>query len=123
TVKTAGVSLQNGVLLIVGTEGDDQVSINQPGGSGTLKVRASFLEQTLTFNVADVSRIEVSLCGGNDHLVVSGNVLIPVLVDAGAGSNVLKAGGGPTVLLGGAGNDVLVGGSGRGLLIGGGGRD
>src|SRR5262249_32246082 len=77
--QSTHVSLQNGVLLIVGTDGDDQVSINQTG-TGTLKVHASFLDQTLTFNVADVSRIEVSLLGGNDHLIVSGNVEIPVFV-------------------------------------------
>jgi len=122
SVQTSGVSLVNGVLYVIGTNGDDQVTIRQTG-SGVLKVHASFLDHMLTFNAADITLIKVSLDGGNDRLVIADNVQIAVIVDGGAGNDFLQTGAGPSVLVGGLGNDVLLGGSGRDLLIGGQGRD
>src|SRR5262249_25782672 len=100
TVQGSGVTLQNGILYILGTNGDDQVTINGTG-SGQIKVHASFLDHTLTFNTADIALIKVSLLGGSDHLVISDGVDIPVLVDGGTG--LVHNGGGTSIVLGGFG--------------------
>jgi Ca2+-binding RTX toxin-like protein len=67
--------------------------------------------------------VRIALGDGNDVAAVASDIRLPVLMDGGAGDDVLVAGGGASILLGGAGNDVLVGGPGRDVLIGGLGRD
>lgn len=127
TAVISGVGIQevNGenVLQVIGTAGDDHISINQTG-NGRLKVHWDALPGDVAeFALADVDRIMVILCDGDDHLSVSGRVTLPVIADAGAGDDHINAGGGPTVVLGGDGDDRINGGSGRNILIGGGGQD
>jgi Ca2+-binding RTX toxin-like protein len=48
---------------------------------------------------------------GDDLIVISPDLKVPVIVLGGGGNDTLIAGGGPALLLGGAGNDVLIGGN------------
>jgi Ca2+-binding RTX toxin-like protein len=121
----SGVRLTaDGILQVVGTSGDDHVTINQQG-NGILKVHADFLQSGNfeKFDLADVDKIIAYLCEGDDHFTIAGNVDIPAIVHGDGGDDHLNGGGGPTVLLGDDGDDMLVGGSGRDILIGGLGAD
>jgi large repetitive protein len=129
TVVVTGVGVVGNTLYIVGTDGDDHVSINQTG-NGLLKVHASFLadpDEPRVIDPADypggISHIFMILCGGDDHATISDRVMLPAIIDGGDGDDHLKAGGGGAVLLGGNGNDTLIGGSGNDILIGGTGLD
>jgi large repetitive protein len=125
TAVITGVGIHNGVLQVIGTHQADHVSINRQG-NGTVKVHANFLSdrgKTRTLDFSSVQRIEVLLGDGNDKAQVAGNITQTLVLDGGAGNDMLKAGGGPAVLIGGAGNDKLIGSKVRDILIGGTGVD
>ena len=88
------------------------------------------------FNPADVERIAIYLCDGDDHAVVGsggsdggsdggtdGGLDIPTLIDGGAGDDQLTGGAGNDILIGGSGNDHLNGRGGNDALSGGAGKD
>jgi Ca2+-binding RTX toxin-like protein len=114
----------DGILQIIGTEDNDFVIIEQLGRNHLI-VHANFLQNGNfeTFAAANVAKIIAYLHGGNDHLIIAGNVAVPAIVHGGAGNDLLKAGGGPSVLLGDEGDDILIGGRNRDIIIGGLGAD
>jgi RHS repeat-associated protein len=117
-----GAEFRDGVLTITGTAHGDEVLISRL--FNRLLVAASFLPGGLRiFPIDGVQRLVVRLGGGNDLLVVAGDVGIPTILDGGDGNDLIYGGGAASVILGGAGNDLLVGGPGRNVLIGGTGRD
>jgi hypothetical protein len=119
-----GAALVGSTLVITGSPGDDAVRLVPQGG--TLRVYANFLPAGvpfLAFRAAAVKDVRMDLGDGNDVATVAGDIRLPVLMDGGAGDDVLVGGGGDDLLLGGAGNDVLLGGGGDDVLIGGAGRD
>lgn len=128
TVFVSGVSIQEvdgeNVLQIIGTAGDDDVSVNQQG-NGQIRVHASFIDENggRTFALADVDRIVAILGDGNDQMSVAGNIELSTLIDAGAGHDHVNGGGGSDIILGRDGNDHLNGGGGNDILIGGFGQD
>ena len=86
----------------------------------------------MLFNSSSVGELSIRTGGGNDVVLVSTDVTVPVTIDGGAGNDLLAGGGGRSVLIGGEGNDllygaggddVLLGGVGNDLLFGGGGND
>jgi hypothetical protein len=84
----SGVGLHNGVLQIIGTNGNDTVYVNQERGQ--VFVLASFVAGVYprTFPVADVTQIFIELGSKNDRLTITGNVTVPVTVVPGdAGPN------------------------------------
>lgn len=117
TAATAVV--RNGRLIVVGTNGDDQIKINPGGPPPAIKVSINNVDRTID----GVTEIRVYANGGNDDLKIAGGITVPLFVFGGAGADRLKAGNGNAVLVGGDGDDLLVGGSGRDLLIGGFGSD
>jgi RTX calcium-binding nonapeptide repeat (4 copies) len=70
-----------------------------------------------------VAGFEVNAGTGDDSVVVSGAVTVPVTMRGGAGGDTLAGGGGPDKLIGGEGNDRLVGRGGDDLIFGGPGND
>lgn len=70
-----------------------------------------------------VAGFEVNAGSGDDSVVVSNEVTIPVTMRGGAGGDTLVGGGGPDKLIGGDGNDRLVGRGGDDLIFGGAGND
>ncbi|QDV74373.1 PKD domain-containing protein [Botrimarina mediterranea] len=122
----SGVALQDGVLVGIGTNGNDSFQV----------YRVSFLNKVYVisdldgcppvihhFNASSVSSAELYLGGGNDIGFVSSTFNKSAFVDGGAGDDLLAGGSANDILLGGAGNDLLFGGAGRDLLIGGTGID
>ena len=129
TVIVTGIGLQEidgqTVLQIIGTDQDDHVTVNQQG-NGLIKVHADFLPEQngfRTFNASDIDLLFMSLCEGDDHATVAGNVDLPSLINGGAGNDHLNGGAGSNVILGEAGDDMIIGGSARDILIGGTGSD
>jgi Ca2+-binding RTX toxin-like protein len=122
-----GVGIQNGVLHIVGTDGNDRVRV-VPYRGRSLIVFASFLQGPGSppyqiFPAAGIERIEAVLGDGDDFAAVAGTIKLTTILDGGAGNDRLAGGGGANALIGGDGNDFLVGGRGRDLLLGGEGMD
>jgi hypothetical protein len=70
-----------------------------------------------------VAGFEVNAGPGNDSVVVSSEVTIPVTMRGGPGGDTLVGGAGPDKLIGGEGSDRLVGRAGNDLIYGGSGND
>ncbi|MFO7902492.1 MAG: PKD domain-containing protein [Pirellulaceae bacterium] len=134
-----GAGVNNGTLYVIGTEGDDHVTINPAGNSGRngngggqdntpdlLRVHADFLPDRggfRDFDAADVDKITLILCDGDDHATVASSIQTDVVMDGGAGNDQLEGGDGSNIIWGSEGDDRIVGGSVRDILIGGGGAD
>jgi hypothetical protein len=75
TAMITGVALDHGVLAIVGTCHADHVTLNRQG-NGWYKVHADFLPDRNFVRVpsAEVRRVVVALCGGDDHFHIAGNI-------------------------------------------------
>jgi Ca2+-binding RTX toxin-like protein len=120
-----GAGVHDGVLQVIGTNGADHVTV-VAGDGGLLEVHTDYLETTdgnKAFAAADVTQIEMVLCAGDDHGVVSSGISLPAMLDGAAGDDKLTGGSGYNTILGGDGDDVLVGGNTRDILIGGTGAD
>ncbi len=70
-----------------------------------------------------VAGFEVNAGPGEDSVVVSNAVTVPVTMRGGPAADTLVGGGGPDKLIGGDGNDRLVGKGGDDLIFGGSGND
>src|SRR5262249_2365432 len=110
-------------LVVVGTEGDDNIQITLEGSDLHVRARGDDWKADRFFAASEISRIEGYGQGGDDPTTAADEVTQPAMLFGGAGDDHLKAGGGPTVLVGGTGKDDLRGGLNRGLLIGGKGGD
>ncbi|MFO1001132.1 MAG: Calx-beta domain-containing protein [Planctomycetaceae bacterium] len=107
-----GVTLINGVLKIVATNGNDELQINKVGNQ--YQIVACFLNSTMIrYSVNQVQSIEIDMLAGNDHVNINNSVTIPVTVRGGDGNDDIKGGGGPDLIYGGAGNDDIDAGSGN----------
>ncbi|GIW85918.1 MAG: hypothetical protein KatS3mg108_0242 [Isosphaeraceae bacterium] len=126
TLYITGASLRNGTLEVIGTTGDDNLRIIEDTPA-TVRVRlpGAFSTPFLSFPKSQITRIIARLGDGNDLATVARRLTTPLLIDAGAGHDVLTAGGGPAILIGGDGNDSLLANSSPAgsLLIGGDGAD
>ncbi len=123
TAIITGAGIHNGVLQIIGTDGNDHVTVNLQG-NGLFKVHADFFATNFrTFATAGISQILVLLCDGDDEATIAGSITTRVILDGGAGNDHLNGGGGLNILLGGRGDDELLGGKDRDVLIGGLGKD
>jgi hypothetical protein len=74
-----GVSVRNGVLQIVGTAGDDHVTVNKVGD--VLKIKADFLSAAQQISAVGLTQIVVALGAGNNTFATIGNVKTPVVYD------------------------------------------
>src|SRR5581483_5421382 len=103
--KDGGAAPPVTALSIVGGAGNDVIAITPAviaaAGAGVTQVLAQGL-------------------GGNDTITTDPTVSLPVVLDGGAGNDLLQGGGGGDLLIAGAGNNTLVGGAGNDQLQGGG---
>jgi hypothetical protein len=118
-VMAAGATLAGGVLRVVGTEAADVLSFKQASG------KLSIIGIPTTFAASSVSRIVVEGRGGNDQILLNSEarkgqpILIPTLLDGGAGDDKIIGAAAVDRIFGGLGNDTLEGGKGNDLLDGG----
>lgn len=114
----ASVAIQDGVLRITGTGGDDAISVARLSASqGQVYDGGSVV---LTFNMADVRFISFAGLAGND-LFTMGRVERRVYLDGGTGNDSLSASSAEAndTIIGGDGDDYLYGGDGADSLTGG----
>jgi hypothetical protein len=117
------VSMQDGIVLVTGTDAADSVQIlaTSAGAQPMLTVELWTGDQgtVCNFALSDVKGVKVDGLGGNDQLFVDrsayDDVAIPVTLSGGAGDDVLVGGGGVDELVGGTGNDWIDAGNGAWL--------
>jgi Ca2+-binding RTX toxin-like protein len=115
-----GVGVHQGVLQVIGTNGNEKVSISQKGKD--LRVGNNFLARS-DRRFSGVESIQAWLLDGNDEVSLDDSVRISGRIYGGDGNDRLQGGRADDHLDGGAGQDVLRGGRGNDLLRGGDGND
>lgn len=119
-----GAAVVNGVLIVAGTPGSDNIQITPKGKPGatnaTVRVRLNGVNLGI---FSGVNSIQVHALDGNDRVHLAGSIRVPATIDGGAGDDRIKGGKGHDLLIGGAGNDHLNGHQGRDVVIGGDGAD
>ena len=114
TRKLLSVSLDGNVLLITGTEQDDQIVVSRY--KDLLQVEDN--GELHSFVAADVQEIQANLLGGDDSFIVRPMVM-PVTVDGGDGDDYIKTSMGNDIIYTGDGNDSVWAGDGDDLIISG----
>jgi hypothetical protein len=125
-VVSGDARLMDGLLYIVGTAGNDSLTVKAivSQGVNVLQVNAKFLPGgKREFPTAAVTRLRVALGEGNDSLKIYPQISQLVRVFGGGGNDTITAGSGPTTVYGGDGDDKLTGGLGRVMLYGQAGND
>jgi PKD repeat protein len=122
TVAVKPWLVENGVVYVAGTSGNDTMTVQAANATGT--------QVTVTLNGQNVGTwlpagVTLFTREGADTVTTVGPVKPRLLMDGGAGNDSIdvESAVGPTVLVGGPGDDVLKSGAGRDVLIGGAGSD
>jgi hypothetical protein len=91
TMMITGAGVHDGVLQIVGTGGNDRVTVSR-AGHGRLKIQASFLHgpHSRTVSAAGVKLIDVVLGDGDDRADVAKVSRVRTILDGGTGKNILN---------------------------------
>lgn len=128
-----GVGVVDGVLYVIGTNGDDVVKLREKNQGTQLRVKTKFdggSTNTQYFDIADIDRIEMHLCDGDDYASLTQahwwhkhSVDISATINGGDGDDVLIGGSQADVIDGGNGDDCLHGESGDDTIHGGDGHD
>ena len=117
--EPANVSIDaNGVVLVEGTDGVDNVNASSDGQIVVVDVNG--LAKSFAF--AAVKLIDVRGHGGRDQLIML-NLAIPSRLDGGADGDLLRGGVRGDLIRGGNGDDTMYGGRGEDTLSGGAGND
>jgi len=124
-VLLAGSDASNAISIKLTPDGRSYVidSVVPLEVGGSVCVNPPGMPTELICQAPAVASFEMNAIGGDDTVLVSGKVLIPVTVRSGPGNDYIVGGGGSDKLVGGEGNDRLVGRRGEDLLLGGGGSD
>jgi uncharacterized protein YkwD len=109
----ATVNLFNGVLTVVGTAGNDNITVYRSGGY--------IVAGGQMFNSASVGELVISGGAGND--VIHDETGLGAVIYGGMGNDIICGARGADVIYGGQGNDTISGGRGADRLIGGGGSN
>lgn len=108
-------------LQVDGTSGPDDITLRLAGNNS--RVVVSLNGQAKSFTRVGLRRIVVRGLAGDDAILSSAKLNLPITVSAGKGNDLVRGGAGDDVLRGDEGNDTLVGGAGSDRLRGGAGRD
>ncbi len=111
--------LVGGVLNVVGTAGNDRISIRAVDANLEVKIN----RESFTFLSSDVTTINIDALAGDDRIRVDARVLQPTTIHGGADDDVVYGGGGDDTIHGDGGNDRLYGGAGKDDLSGDAGDD
>ena len=125
TVVLAGGTAQNMIHIWLAPDGysyviDSAVPLEV---GGTVCENATGNPNELICKAPIVAGFEVNAGPGDDSVIVSQAVTVPVTMRGGTGRDTLVGGSGPDKLIGGDGRDWLMGGAGDDLIFGGEGND
>jgi RTX calcium-binding nonapeptide repeat (4 copies) len=125
TVLLAGGAEESDIRVWLTSDGREYVidSVAELEVGGEVCVHGEGKPNELVCPSPSIAGFEVNAGGGDDHVIVARQVLVPVTMRGGDGSDVLTGGSGDDKLVGGSGRDRLVGGAGDDLLVGGEGND
>jgi Ca2+-binding RTX toxin-like protein len=106
-------------VVVNGTNGNDVITIS--GSNSNAQVIGLAAKVSITGAEPNNDHLQINALAGDDVVDASGlaSNTIQLVVDAGAGDDVVIGGAGHDVLLGGDGDDVLIGGPGIDILDGG----
>jgi Ca2+-binding RTX toxin-like protein len=118
-----GTYLIDGILYVIGDKvANDIALISQCDGD--ISVLATFNDNNpAVFAAADVAKIVARTRGGHDVCVTTSSVTEEMIIEGGAGNDLLYGGCDNDILFGGDGDDDLFGRSGTDVLVGGAGND
>lgn len=122
---TGEVTLDDGVLNIVGSEGNDTIKVSLDNSDPDNPKYVVDINGNITeigFD-AGVERIVIDALEGMDNVMVASNVLIPADLIGGPGDDTLMGGGGNDTYFGGEDNDTLITNGGFDLMFAGAGND
>lgn len=116
-----GFEAQQGVLSIVGGDGNDVAVVSRQGANivASLTTPAGSISKSVA--ASTVRGLAFSGLAGND--IFTNNTGLPSVADGGQGNDTLRGGSAIDQFSGGDGNDTLLGNGGNDTLIGGGGDD
>jgi Ca2+-binding RTX toxin-like protein len=125
-IVPATASFNAGILAIVGTTGDDTLSVEVKSGKVVVFETVAEVKQKLIITGAPVSglnpksitRIDLLGDDGDDSLTVAASVTRPASIQGGAGDDSLTGGNANDTILGNSGNDLIRGGAGNDLIYG-----
>ncbi|MCA9259634.1 MAG: hypothetical protein KDA61_10565, partial [Planctomycetales bacterium] len=141
TAAVQGIGVVDGTLFVIGTNDRDNVYIDNKNvweGEGhwwqwwkegdwveKIRVYGKFGDSHFDelYDPADIVRVHVIVCDGNDDVHVHNGIELPVTVDAGAGHDDVRTGQGDDVVNAGSGNDQVWTGAGNDTVEGGAGND
>ena len=133
-----GVGVIDGVLYIIGTDGDDYVKLQVSQKKDRLKVNVNLNQGggdqvKLALVASEISRVVAFLCGGDDHYDGgfggarhgggAPGINVRQMVFGGAGDDRLRGGRWSDAIFGGTGDDRIRGQGGNDILAGGDGKD
>jgi Ca2+-binding RTX toxin-like protein len=101
------------VLVTAGTA-DDQMTV-KPAATG---FRFDRVNAAFGIDIVNDEKLSITSFSGNDSLVTSPGVTLPMNIDAGPGDDAISTGDGADTVNGGDGNDTLNGGAGGDRLVG-----
>ena len=101
----AEIGIINGDLVIIGTQGPEDITVTESGGLLVVDYDQECLEE---FPIQDVSRIVINSFGGVDLIVV--DAAVPTLINAGFGADIVMGGSVENEIFGGPGADIICGG-------------
>ncbi len=127
TVMVDPLAASRCILVVVGSQGDDQIKIKDyQKDDDLLRVKIRDREEDVRYRglvSADVDRILVFGLRGADDITIDKDITVQTMLWGGEGDDRIKGGGGNDVILGEKGDDKIDGGDGRDILIGGTGSD
>lgn len=118
-LMSASVQLHDGLLVIVGTDGADLVSVQREDQEILVHLNG----QTTRFRREDVTEIKVRAMDGDDEINIGSSVKIDARIWGGGGDDEIVCGSGNDTVQGDAGDDWIIGRNGDDLLFGGRGQD
>jgi len=116
TVPTS-VTLNTGMLMVVGTNAPDRIAITLDQSSNQIVV-LNGNQEAGRFASTDVTSIYLYGGNGNDSLQVASQIMQPAFIDGGLGNDRIFGGGGSSMIMGGDGANRLAGGTGNDSIIG-----
>ena len=110
------------LLMILGTSGNDSISLKPRSGETMVSVRGTNCRLSSPIATSTFQRIVIFAGAGSDKVQLA-RVASPASVFGEAGNDKITGGSGNNILVGGSGNDKLQGGTARDIIIGGTGAD
>lgn len=117
--RMLSASLVHGALKVVGTAGDDTITIS----ADTTRITVNDGAATKRFTKTQVKTISILGGGGADTITINSGIKAQITIKAGEGNDTVNGGSGREIIFGQGGDDSLLGNSGSDQIQAGDGND